>query len=52
MFKVSGGLSPEIANKIFQFREKKLMNYGNYLSSISLLFIQLLVVQKALNFLD
>ena len=51
MFKVSRGLSSEIVNELFQFREQISYKLRQRPQFQTLGFIQFLVVQKALNFL-
>ena len=51
MLKVSRGLSLEIVNELFQFKEKTPYELRQGLQFKSLAFIQFLVVQKVLNFL-
>ena len=50
IFKVSGGLSPEIVN-YFNSESKYLTNWDKGLSFKSLGFIQFLVVQRSIKFL-
>ena len=52
LLKVSVGLSPQLMMIYFNSDSKYLMNLDKDLSFKSLWFVQFLVVQKALNFLD